>query len=177
MLKLTNDTEKSIPSRKNEPLNTITKPVAKLPWKMLPTKIISSKQGHSGSIFPPHDSDSPCKKTGLEINTSIVVGELKENIQGSPTLPSQNDTNDTDNGNRAPINKTGVNKGDSLQFKQPNHPPQDTPYFIPDPTNPDNLLGPMTKAELDLFHESRHKPTDVVDGAIFDPASGLYYLP
>ena len=32
------------------------------------------------------------------------------------------------------------------------------------------------KAELDLFHESRHKPTDVVDEAIFDPASGLYYL-
>ena len=31
-------------------------------------------------------------------------------------------------------------------------------------------LGPMTKAELDLFHESRRKPTDVVDEAIFDPA-------
>ena len=34
----------------------------------------------------------------------------------------------------------------------------------------------MTQAELDLFHESRHKPMDVVDEAIFDPTSGLYYL-
>ena len=40
----------------------------------------------------------------------------------------------------------------------------------------DNLLGPMTQAELDLFHESRHKPMDVVDEAIFDPTSRLYYL-
>ena len=56
------------------------------------------------------------------------------------------------------------------------HSPQDTPYFIPDPTNPDNLLGPVTKADLDLFHESRHKPMDIVDEAIFDPKSGLYYL-
>ena len=59
---------------------------------------------------------------------------------------------------------------------QTKHSPQDTPYFIPDPTNPDNLLGPMTKAELDLFHESRHKHTDIVDEAIFDPTNGLYYL-
>ena len=34
----------------------------------------------------------------------------------------------------------------------------------------------MTKAELDLFHELRCEPTDVADEAIFDPASGLYYL-
>ena len=34
----------------------------------------------------------------------------------------------------------------------------------------------MTQAELDLFHESRRKLTDVVDEAIFDPTSGLYYL-
>ena len=150
MLKLTNDTEKSIPSRKNEPLNTITKPVAKLPWKMLPTKIISSKQGHSGSIFPPHDSDSPCKKTGLEINTSIVVGELKENIQGSPTLPSQNDTNDTDNGNRAPINKTGVNKGDSLQFKQPNQSSQRPNQHITIYCTVDRIVKRIILRELTL---------------------------
>ena len=34
----------------------------------------------------------------------------------------------------------------------------------------------MTQAELDLFHESRHKPINVVDEAIFDPTGGLYYL-
>ena len=51
-------------------------------------------------------------------------------------------------------------KGNALQSKCP---PQDTPYFIPDSTNPDNLLGLMTRAELDLFHESRHKPMDIVD--------------
>ena len=106
----------------------------------------------------------------------MVVVEPKKNDQKSPTLPSQNDTNNTNDGNRSPINKTGMTKGDSLQLKHPNRPLQDTPYFIPDPTNPDSLLGPMTKAELDLFHESRHKSTDVVDEAIFDPASGLYYL-
>ena len=86
MLKPTNDTEKPIPSRKNEPLNTVTKPGAKLPWKMLLTKIISNNQGRSGFIFPPLDSDSPHRKTGLEINTSIVAGKLKENIQGSLVL-------------------------------------------------------------------------------------------
>ena len=46
--------------------------------------------------------------------------------------------NNIGNGNRAPINKTGVTKDGSLQFKWPNCPPPDTPYFISDPTNPDN---------------------------------------
>ena len=174
--KPTNDTGKSIPSRKDEPLNTITKPAVQLPQKELPMKIISDKQRHSGSIFPPHDSDPPCKKTDLEINANIVVGKLKENTQGSSTLPSQNDTNNISNGKRAPINKTGITNNDSLQLKQPSHPPPDTPYFIPDPSNPDNWLGPMIKAELDLFRESRCKPADMVDEAIFDPASGLYYF-
>ena len=34
----------------------------------------------------------------------------------------------------------------------------------------------MTQAEIDLFHESRCKPVDIVDEAIFDPTTGLYYL-
>ena len=70
-------------------------------------------------------------------------------------------------------NMVNTSEGDVLQSK---HPPQDTSYFILDPTNPDNLLGPMTKAELDLFYESRYTPTDIVDKAVFDPTSGLYYL-
>ena len=69
-----NDTEKPIPTRNDELLNTITKSAAKLPQKTLPMKIISDKQGHSDSIFPPHDSDSPHKKIGLEINANRVVG-------------------------------------------------------------------------------------------------------
>ena len=161
--KPTNDTKKPIPSRNDEPLNTNTKPVAKLPQKTLLMKIKSDKQGHSGSIFPPHESDSPRKKTGLEINANRMVGELKKNTQELPTLPSQNDKNNTSNGNRPPINKTSETKDDSLQFKQPNCPSPDNPYIIPDPTNPDNWLGPMTKAELALFHKSRHEPTDVAD--------------
>ena len=98
----------------------------------------------------------------------MVVVEPKKNDQKSPMLPSQNDMNNTSDGNRASTNKTGMTKGDSLQLEQPNCncPPQDTPYIIPNPTNLDNLSGPMTKAELDLFHELRHKPTDVVDEAI-----------
>ena len=59
-----------------------------------------------------------------------------------------------------------TSKGEVLQTKQP---PQANPYFILDPTNPNNLLGPMTKAKLDLFHESRCTPMDIVDRAIFDP--------
>ena len=119
--KPTNDTEKPIPSRNDESLNTITKPVAKLPQKMLLMKIISNKQGHSGSIFPPHDSDSPHKKTGLEINANIVVGEQKENTQESPTLPSQNDMNNTSNGNKPPINKTSETKPYSLSSPITHH--------------------------------------------------------
>ena len=34
----------------------------------------------------------------------------------------------------------------------------------------------MTKAELDLFHESRYTPDDIVDEAVFDPTSRLYDL-
>ena len=34
----------------------------------------------------------------------------------------------------------------------------------------------MTKAELDLFHELRYTPADIVDEAVFDPTNGLYYL-
>ena len=34
----------------------------------------------------------------------------------------------------------------------------------------------MTQAEIDLFHESRCKPVDIADEAIFDPTTGLYYL-
>ena len=55
---------------------------------------------------------------------------------------------------------------DKNEASQMKHSPQDTPYFIPDPTNPDSLLGPIMKTELDLFHESRRKPTDIVDEAI-----------
>ena len=101
---------------------------------------MSNKQGHSDSIFPPQDSDSLHKKIGLEINSNRAVGEPKENTQESPVLQSKNDMINTGNGNRAHINKTGVTKDDSFQFKQPNHPPPDTPYFIPDPTNPNNWL-------------------------------------
>ena len=89
--KLINNTEKPIPARNDELLNTITNSVAKLPQTTLPTKIISDKKGHSDSIFPPCDSDSPHKKIGLEINAKRVVGKPKENTQGLPILPSQND--------------------------------------------------------------------------------------
>ena len=53
--------------------------------------------------------------------------------------------------------------------------PQNASYFIPDPSNPDNLLGPMTQDDLDLFQESRKKPDDIIDKVMFDPAAGLYY--
>ena len=54
--------------------------------------------------------------------------------------------------------------------------PQNASYFIPDPSNPDNLLGPMTQDDLDLFQESRKKSDDIIDEVIFDPATGLYYM-
>ena len=54
--------------------------------------------------------------------------------------------------------------------------PQKISYFIPDPSNPDNLLGPMTQDDLDLFQESRKKLDDIIDKVIFDPAAGLYYM-
>ena len=54
--------------------------------------------------------------------------------------------------------------------------PQNASYFIPDPSNPDDLLGPMTQDDLDLFQESRKKPDDIIDEVIFDPAAGLYYM-
>ena len=53
---------------------------------------------------------------------------------------------------------------------------QNAIYFIPDPSNPDNLLGPMTQDDLDLFQESRQKLDDIIDEVIFDPATGLYYM-
>ena len=54
--------------------------------------------------------------------------------------------------------------------------PQNAPYFIPNSSNPHNLLGPMTQDEVDLFHKSRQKPDDTIDEVRLDPAVGLYYL-
>ena len=89
MQKPINDTEKPISSRKDGLMDTITKPMAKLSWKTLPTKILSEKQGHSNSMYS-YNSELPCEKTdlGIGINDSIV-GELKRNTQKSPVLPSQ----------------------------------------------------------------------------------------
>ena len=32
--------------------------------------------------------------------------------------------------------------------------PQNVSYFVPDPLNPDNLLGPVTQDDVDLCHEN-----------------------
>ena len=117
-----------------------------------------------------------CSKMDLDIGMNNTgVNEHKKKTQSSPVLPSQNGRNSIDNENETANTMTRKSE-DKNETSQMKHSPQDTPYFIPDPTNPDNLLGPMTKADLDLFHESRHKPMDIVDEAIFDQISGLYYL-
>ena len=128
--------------------------MVKLPRKTLPTKILPEKQGHSDTMYS-HNNDLPHDKTaqGIDINNS-TVGEHKENTQSSPTLPSQNGLNNIDNGNGTANIMAYKSKGKD-EVLQSKHPSQNTPYFIPDPTNPDNFLGLMTKAKLDLFYESR----------------------
>ena len=92
---------------------------------------MSDKSGH------PSNNDLPRDKTNLVIDDNIV-GKPKRSTQKSPVLPSQNDTNNIGKGKANNIVNTfkGYVKGDALQSKCPS---QDTPYFILDPTNPDNL--------------------------------------
>ena len=81
------DTVKSSPSRSGWPLNMTIKPLAKLLQNMLPTKILSEKQGHSGSINP-HNNDLPHGKMDLNTSMNITgVPEHKKNTQSSPMLP------------------------------------------------------------------------------------------
>ena len=79
-----NDTAKSISSRRDGPLDMTIKPVAKLPQKMLPTKILSEKQGHSSSINP-HNNDLPHGKMDLDIGRNNTgVNKHKKNTEFTP---------------------------------------------------------------------------------------------
>ena len=109
--------EKSIPPRKNELMDTSTKPTVKLPQETSPIKIRSDKPKHLSSTYS-YDSDLSHDKIGAGISTTDSrVGEPKKNEQKSPILLPQNQVGTTDDRNRVLTNNTDQAKSNPSQFE------------------------------------------------------------